>query len=118
MSKLSPELLKKFVAGQLTDAEMEEVLIHLSEDEESLNNIEDLWQSEPMAQAVSIASEIDPKSATRIKRKVIKRIHRSDLSGQVVQLGVRGFMDVTMAMLRPLLGGRREKLYREEAKYD
>lgn len=105
-------LLSQFVAGTLSPSETEQVLDHLDHCERCLDQVEQLWETSPLWEVIPLAVEagadMERERAQRIERQVINQIHRSDVAGRVLWLGTEGFLQVSFALLRPLL----EKLSR------
>jgi hypothetical protein len=100
---LSKELLRRFVAGELDDAENELVMAQLAEDEASLELVDALWEDQPSQTAVVELPDLEPERAQRMRRRLIRQIHRSDLAINVVKMGTQGFGSVAASLLRPLL---------------
>lgn len=100
---LTKELLRRFVAGELDDAENEAVLAQLAEDETSLKYVDALWEAQPSQTAVAQLPDLEPERAQRVRRRLIHQIHRSDLAKNMVRMGTTGFGSVAMSLLRPLL---------------
>lgn len=98
--------LKRFVAGRLEEAEAEHIVVHLSECDRCLALADELWSTQPAGTAVVPPPDPDPDVAQRIERKITKRIHFSNLSGEIIRLGTRGFIDVALAIVRPLIHTR------------
>lgn len=105
-------LLSRFVAGTLPLAESDAVLAHLDQCEQCLEKVEHLWATTPLHQAMPLMGEdevdVEPERGQRIERRVINQIHRSEVAGRALWLGTEGFLQVSFALLRPLL----EKLSR------
>ena len=100
----SKETLRRFVAGELDDAENEAILAHLAEDEVSLAYVDALWGERPSQTAVAQLPDLAPEQARRVRRRLIKQIHQADLAVNMVRLGTHGFGSVAASLLRPLLG--------------
>lgn len=100
---LSKELLRRFVAGELDDAENEAIMAQLAEDEASLELVDALWEEQPSQTAVFDLPDLEPERAQRVRRRLIHQIHRSDLAKNVVCMGTTGFGSVALSLLRPLL---------------
>lgn len=103
LQPLSQELLRKFVAGELEDAENEQVLFRLAEDEASLEIVDALWSEQPAPTAVFTIPDLEPERAQRVRRRLVQQIHRSDLAMNVVKMGTMGLGSVAVGLLRPLL---------------
>lgn len=100
---LSKELLRRFVAGDLDEAENEAVMAQLAEDETSLALVDALWEEQPSQTAVGQLPDLDPEQARRVRRRLIRQIHQSDLALNIVKMGTQGFGSVAASLLRPLL---------------
>ena len=100
---LTKELLRRFVAGELNEAENEAVLARLAEDEASLKFVDALWEEQPSQTAVGDLPDMNPEQTRRVRRRLIRQIHQADLALNVVKLGTQGFGSVAASLLRPLL---------------
>lgn len=105
---LSRELLRRFVAGELDDAENEAILARLAEDEASLELVDALWQEQPSQTAVHNLPDLEPDRAQQIRRQLIQQIHRADLAVSIVKMGTTGFGSVALSLLRPLLNNQNQ----------
>lgn len=114
---LSDELLQQFVSGELDDAQAEEILSRLAEDEASLEKVDALWQAQTAAAAVYTIPPLEPERAQRLRRRLVRQIHRSNLSANVIRMGTQGFGSVAVNLLRPLLDiPRRDQRQRRRAR--
>jgi hypothetical protein len=100
------ERLERFVAGESSEAESEEIMTHFAHCEECMSLADELWVREPMGTTVSEIAGLDGQTADRLQRELVKRLHRSNLSGAVFTLGTQGFFSVAMALLHPLMSNR------------
>lgn len=105
---LSKELLRRFVAGELDDAQNEAIMARLAEDEASLGFVDALWQEQPSQTAVLDLPDLAPERARQMRRRVTRQIHRADLAMSMVKMGTRGFGDVALSLLRPLLSNKNQ----------
>ena len=103
------ETLLAFVTGSLNEAETEQILAHLAESEACLAVVDELW-SEHFASVSDVDNQVPDEDLTdgagrsqRIQARLFKQIHRTDLAGDALRLGVEGFGKVLAAFLRPLL---------------
>ena len=105
-------LLEQFVAGTLNHEETEFILIHLETCDHCLQITEQYWEAtswqESLASATRSDAALEEERARRIEQRVINQIHRADIAGRALWLGTQGFVQVSFALLRPLL----EKLSR------
>jgi hypothetical protein len=100
---LSKELLRKFVAGVLGDAENEAIMARLAEDEASLELVDALWNEQASQTAVFQPPNLQPDQARRLRHRLLQQIHRADLTMNMVKMGTQGFGSVAVSLLRPLL---------------
>ena len=105
---LSPELLRRFVAGELDDAENEAIMARLAEDEASLELVDALWQEQPSQTAVHNLPDLEPDRAQQMRRQLIQQIHRADLAVSIGKMGTTGFGSVALSLLRPLLNNKNQ----------
>ena len=100
---LTDELLQQFVAGELDEAQNEAVLTRLAEDEASLEKVDALWQAQSPGTAVFTIPPLEPERAQRLRQRLVRQIHRSNLGATVFKMGTQGFGSVAVSLLRPLL---------------
>ena len=99
----SKALLRKFVAGELDEAQHEAVLAHLAEDDASLEIVDALWEEQASHTAVPKLPKLKPERASQIRRQLVHQIHRTTLTKNMIQMGTQGFSSVAGSLLRPLL---------------
>lgn len=104
-----PASLEAFVAGRLSDDEAAAVLAHLNECEQCLEGVDRLWAEYSTGIAEMDIPEPASTTTSRIERRLVHRLHRSDLWGRTIWLGTFGLLNTLTAMLRPLAGNRRSK---------
>ena len=105
---LSKELLRRFVAGELDNAENEAIMARLAKDEASLNIVDALWQEQPSQTAVLQLPDLEPERAQQMRHQLIQQIHRADLAVNIVKMGTTGFGSVALSLLRPLLNNKNQ----------
>ena len=98
----SAQELEAFVAGRLAEADAETIIIHLAECEPCLALVDQLWVGVD-DQAVP---NLDSERSRHVERRLWRRIHRSNLGGQVIRMGTHGLLSVLLALLRPLFSRR------------
>ncbi|MCA9965593.1 MAG: hypothetical protein KC423_15165 [Anaerolineales bacterium] len=101
---IDEQTLKKYVAGQLSSAAADGVLAHLEHCDICLEQVEQLWAQDKVGPAKAEKSLLTAVSPKHRERRLINRIHRSNMSGKLVEIGFSGFFDVVLALLRPLTG--------------
>ena len=115
---IDEKTLERYVAGQLSAAAADVVLSHLEACDACLERVEALWATTDIGAAVAEADEEpDHSQKDRMEHLLVNRIHRSNLGGKLVEVGLGGFLDVVMALLRPLFGAPPKKRVRGEG-YD
>lgn len=102
----SKEILRKFVAGLLDEADNEAIMNRLVEDEASLEIVATLWNEPDVETAVPQLPNLKPEKAQQIRHRLLRQIHRTDLSLNVVKMGTQGFGSVAVSLLRPLLDSK------------
>ncbi len=100
MNKINQEQLKRFVNGQLDAAKTEEVLNLLATSDEALDIVDRLWNEQPVQLN---AKDIDPQTAKKIEKRLMRQINRSNLGGTVVKMSIQGFAEVLLALVRPFV---------------
>lgn len=98
-----PDNLRAFVNGQLNEAETDIILNHLAECDQCLRIVDQLWAEYPTDLAYKAIPELDPITAKRLEKRLVKQIHRSDLSGRMVWLGTAGLMNTHLTILGPMV---------------
>ncbi|MBK8903397.1 MAG: hypothetical protein IPM53_19600 [Anaerolineaceae bacterium] len=106
---LSDELLQQFVAGELDDAQTEAILTRLAEDEASLEKVDALWQEQSLVTAAFTIPPLEPERAQRLRHRLVRQIHRANLSVNIIKMGTCGFGRVAVSLLRPLLAPQNHK---------
>lgn len=110
--------LERYVAGQLSAAASEIVILHLETCDACIDYVETLWAATDIKVAIPSESEgPDIDKTNELERRLIGQVHRSNLGGTLVQIGLGGFLDVFLALLRPLMGVPTKKRVRGEG-YD
>lgn len=111
---LDEQTVQRYVMGQLSQPAMEAVLHHLEQCDQCLERVEQLWGSERVGLAVASEREETAVSSQQREQRLVNRIHRSNLGGTVVEVSLNGFLDVIIALLRPILGTPVKKRARGE----
>lgn len=100
-------------SADLSRDEMAYIADHLAESAAYLSHLSQLWLEEgddQMADAAEI--ELPALSKERemmLRRKVFGRLQRDNFTAKTIKLGTEGFMQVLLAMVRPLVGRRENK---------
>jgi len=105
----STETLSRFVAGKLSDAETEELLLLLASDEESLRRVDELWSAQPLQTMLTNEEDLDRERSLRMQRRLIREINRTNLAENVVKFATHGFAAVAAGLLRPALARKRRE---------
>ncbi len=102
----SRDLLERYVSGQLSETESESITSHLAECEACLSLTDQLWTRQPIGEALLDNPDLDTDTASRLERKLVARIHRSNLGSAVTRLGTQGFLSVAFGLLRPFMAAK------------
>ena len=102
-----PDLLEDFVAGKKNEAENALILDHLAVCERCTAEVESLWAKSPARHILPKINPADPETVDTLEESLFRRIHRSELGGQIIRLGTQGFAYSILALFRPILAGRR-----------
>jgi len=103
MNHWSAEDLAAFVRGRLTDLENETIFAHLEACEQCFTIVDGFW-AEGSLQELGFDGHLDKDAAARLEDKLYRRIHRSQLAGDVVTLGARGMLGSVIALFASFLG--------------
>ena len=105
MSDLSENrpLLRAFINGRLSDAQTTLLLEQLVDDEEALAAVDRIWEEQGRGGANLRVPDLPTDQARRIERRLFDSLRRGDLGSKAIRLGTQGFLDVLLALLRPLL---------------
>lgn len=99
--QLHPDL-QAYIDGKLTPAEMTAVEAHLENCDECHTWLDEIWARYMAALSGEQTPELSDEAARSMERRLLNQIHRSDLGGQALDLGTRGFFQVLLAMIKPL----------------
>lgn len=105
--------VQKSSADDLSPDEMAYIAEHLAESATYLSHLSQLWLEDGDEQAIE-EWEIDlpglsKEQELRLRRKVFGRLQRDNFTAKTVKLGTEGFMQVLLAMVRPLIGSHANK---------
>ena len=98
--------LNAFVAGTLDEAEVEQVLQLLEDNEEALAYVDNLWSEQLDGEALAPPEEMSNERQRRLERRFFGSLQRSELGGRAIRFGTAGFLSVVWAFLRPILSTR------------
>lgn len=101
---IDEQTLERYVAGQLSSPSADVVLAHLEHCDICLERVEQLWAQERVGPAKAEHVLLTAVSPKHREHRLINRIHRSNMSGKLIEIGFSGFLDVVLALLRPLTG--------------
>lgn len=97
-----PADLQVFVAGRLSETEVDLVLAHLAVCDQCLTSVDRLWAEHPAGLIAKSVPDLDAATAKKLEEQVVRRIQRSDLAGRLLGLGTVGLINANMAMLGPM----------------
>ena len=103
------EQLEAFVAGTLDEAEVEQVLRLLEENEAALQYVDNLWSEQLDGEELAPPEEMSHERQRRLERRFFSSLQRSDLDGRAIRFGTAGFLSVVWAFLRPILTPRQKR---------
>ena len=102
MNQLCDEAtLRAFAEGQLDEEEAQKVLELFLEDDDCLAAMDRIWAEQ--AQLKDESPAIESNAAARLEEMILARIRRTDLGGNVVNLGTQGLMKVLLALIQPFV---------------
>ncbi|MBC8335373.1 MAG: hypothetical protein HQ525_01105 [Anaerolineae bacterium] len=92
---LSAEEIQSYIQFMLSDDENEHVIAHLSECDACLSRVDIEWEggSQPVSNLAN----------SRLEKRLMNSINRSNLAGNLIGLGVKGFLGVSIGILTLLL---------------
>jgi hypothetical protein len=102
-----PESFENFVLGRLSDQENESIIAHLVSCEVCAAKVERLWLDAPIGKSIPTVIGTDMQDTIESERSLFRKIHRSDLGGQVVRLYTQGFISLLTGMFRPIVSSFR-----------
>jgi hypothetical protein len=103
-----PKSLDAFVTGRLSDMENEAIFAHLATCQQCEAKIERLWQAAPIGNSVFKMPDLDIQDALESERSLFRRIHRSELGGQMVKFYTQSFFGLFTGLLRPFVNNFRK----------
>lgn len=98
---LSLEGIQSYIQFELSEDENERIIAHLSECDACLSLVDAEW-----------VSALQPASSlvnSRPKKRLMSSINRSNLAGNLIGLGVKGFLGAVIGVLAPLLNASSTK---------
>ena len=95
---LSPEKIQSYIQFELSEDENERVIAHLSECDACLSLVDAEWMGDSQ-----------PTSSSRLKKRLMSNINRSNLAGNLIGLGLKGFLGAMIGILAPLLNASSTK---------
>ncbi len=108
-----PFPLADFVEGRLSETDNLAVIEHLASCESCEAEVERLWRRSEPGRALPQVPDAQAVSTDRVESSLFRRIRRTDLGGQVIQLSTQGFLDLIVALVRPFMGGVRSSRSKE-----
>ena len=106
---LDQKQLEAFVAGTLAEAEVEQVLRLLEENEAALQYVDKLWSEQLAGEELAPPEEISIERQRLLERRFFGSLQRSELGGRAIRFGTAGFLSVVWAFLRPILTPRQKR---------
>jgi hypothetical protein len=104
---LTSQELRELIAGRMETVESARLLAHIEQCDHCLAQADELWSQQPVAAVVADWVELDAPTAQRLERQLVRKIHRSNLSADMLRLGTQGFLSVAVSLLRPIVRPRR-----------
>ena len=92
---LSQERIQSYIQFELSEDENELIVAHLSECDACLSLVDAEWEDD--FQPVSSLTNF------RLKKRLMSRINRSNLAGNLIGLGMKGFLGTVIGVLAPFL---------------
>ncbi len=102
-----PNSLEAFVEGRLNEHETQTILEHLAECDQCLADVDLLWGRDLGRPDGLQMPDLDPIVSSRLHRYLLRRIHMSQLTRDIVLLGTRSLVGVAVALIRPVMNIRR-----------
>jgi anti-sigma factor RsiW len=100
---IHPTNLDQFVAGTLSEDQNTAILMHLAVCDKCADDVEAMWEEHYLYSTTNSPPILEEKTAKRLEKSVLQRVHRSELGGELVRLSTRGALAVFTALLRPLV---------------
>ena len=92
---LSTEEIQSYIQFELSEPENERIIAHLSECDTCLSLVDEKWME---------SSQPDPVlPSAKLEKRLMNNIHRSNLAGNFILLGLNGFLNSMIGILAPLL---------------
>lgn len=90
---LQPGEIKSYVNGELGEIEIERVIEHVSNCEICLELVDLAWGNLELSESVD---------SSKIKMRLMRKIHRTNLIGHFIRLSGKGFLVTFLGLLYPL----------------
>ena len=105
--------LNAFVNGLLSEEESEKVIIHASECESCLDELDQLWEGS----LFTLSQETPPRNvqvAHQLERQVFRSLHREVMWGQLIWLATKGTFQVLFGVLRPFFNIKWNQIFKNK----
>lgn len=96
---LSPEDIQSYVQLTLDEPENDRVIAHLSTCDACLLKIEAAWEQIPQPNV----------KESKVQKRLWQNINSSNLAGNLLGLGIQGFLKTIAGLLNPLLRTKSDK---------
>ena len=96
-------ILTMLVEGTLTELDSDKVLDIIEGHEDSMQQIDSIWMDQPVGIALANTPILELEASERIRTGVVKRIRMSNTMGATVRLATIGFGSVASSLIKPLV---------------
>lgn len=98
-----PELdvLISLLEGELSDGAGKELFQHIVDCPRCFGACEDIWR-EGVQRAPAASVDLDAATASQVEQDLLRRLHRTRMAENVVELASQGFLFVILRLLQPI----------------
>ena len=107
-------LLRRFVRGEMDDADSTVVIEALTENEQGMALLASLWRQQPAGMPLIDVPDLDMDVAYRIQSRLEGQIQQAGLARALLKMGTNGFFSAALGLIRPFAHRNKKLLPRRK----
>ena len=92
---LSPEEMTSYINEIFEEHENERIIAHLTECDQCLSQVDAIWDEKAKSTPNPISENLE--------KRLLNKIHRSNLAGNLIRLAVANFFGATIGVITPFM---------------